>query len=75
MGNPVFGPAEYLGLLFKADFMQGMLLAAICFLIPLKKRAGWKGRLALLLAASLLVNYAATWLVIVYDWVFPFTWL
>lgn len=75
MGDLVLGPVEYLGLLFKADFMQGMLLAAICFLIPLKKRSGWKGRLALLLIVSLLANYAATWQVIAYDWVFPFTWL
>ena len=74
MEDLVLGPVEYLGLLFKADFMQGMLLAAICFLIPLKKRAGWKGRLAVLVIVSLSANLAVTRLII-YDWVFPFTWL
>ena len=74
MKDLVLGPVEYLGLLFKADFMQGMLLSAICFLIPLKKRAGWKGRLALLVVVSLAVNLAVTRLII-YDWTSPFTWL
>lgn len=75
MGDLVLGPVEYLGLLFKADFMQGMLLAAACFLIPLKKRAGWKGRLFILAVLSLAVNLMVSQLVLIYDWVFPLTWL
>ena len=69
------GPVGYLGLLFKADFMQGMLLAAICFLIPLKKRTGWKSRLFILAILSLAVNLMVSRLVLIYDWVFPLTWL
>ena len=58
VGELKLSPLEYLGLLFKADFMQGMLLAAICFLLPLKKRAGWKSRLFFLAVLSLAVNLA-----------------
>lgn len=48
--------SHFFYLLVQPDFMQGMLLASCLFLLPLKRRQGWKHRLAAVCVLSLLAG-------------------